>query len=51
MVLVTEWNQFRMLDLDRVKALVSQPVLVDLRNVYTPEQMQQAGFDYHSVGR
>ena len=50
-VLVTEWNQFRMLDLDRVKALVSQPVLVDLRNVYTPEQMQQDGFDYHSVGR
>jgi UDPglucose 6-dehydrogenase len=51
MVLVTEWNQFRMLDLDRVRRLLRQPVLVDLRNVYKPEPMRAAGFRYVSVGR
>ena len=51
MVLVTEWNQFRMLDLDRVKRLLRQPVVVDLRNVYKPEPMQESGFRYASVGR
>jgi UDPglucose 6-dehydrogenase len=50
-VLVTEWNQFRMLDLDRVRRLLRQPVLVDLRNVYKPEPMRAAGFRYVSVGR
>jgi UDPglucose 6-dehydrogenase len=51
MVLVTEWNQFRMLDLERVKRLLRQPVVVDLRNVYKPGPMRQAGFRYVSVGR
>lgn len=51
LVLVTEWNQFRALDLPRVKALLKQPLLVDLRNVYKPAEMQQAGFTYYSVGR
>jgi UDPglucose 6-dehydrogenase len=51
MVLVTEWNQFRMLDLERVKRLLRQPVVVDLRNVYKPEPMEQSGFRYASVGR
>jgi UDPglucose 6-dehydrogenase len=51
MVLVTEWNQFRMLDLDRVRRVLRQPVLVDLRNVYKPEPMRAAGFRYVSVGR
>ncbi len=51
LALVTEWNEFRALDLDRVKALLSQPVLVDLRNVYQPDEMRKAGFDYHSIGR
>jgi UDPglucose 6-dehydrogenase len=51
MVLVTEWNQFRMLDLDRVRRLLRQPVVVDLRNVYKPEPMRSAGFRYVSVGR
>jgi UDPglucose 6-dehydrogenase len=50
-VIVTEWNQFRMLELDRVRALVKRPVLVDLRNVYEPAPMAKAGFEYHSVGR
>jgi UDPglucose 6-dehydrogenase len=50
-VIVTEWNQFRMLELERVRELLAQPVVVDLRNVYEPEAMAKAGFEYHSVGR
>ena len=51
MVIVTEWNQFRMLDFDRIKSRLRQPLVVDLRNVYKPDQMQRAGFEYVSVGR
>lgn len=50
-VLVTEWDQFRALDLSRLKAGLSAPLFVDLRNVYRPAEMADAGFDYHSVGR
>ncbi len=49
--IVTEWNEFRALDLARVKTLLSKPVMVDLRNVYRPQQMRDAGFDYVSIGR
>ncbi len=51
LVIVTEWNQFRYLDLDRIKGLLKRPVVVDLRNVYEPARMEQAGFEYSSVGR
>ena len=51
LVIVTEWNQFRMLDLDRVKSLLLDPVVVDLRNVYEPDPMRAAGFRYTCVGR
>ena len=51
LVLVTEWNQFRMLDLARVRQLLRRPLVVDLRNVYKPDQMVRAGFEYVSVGR
>jgi UDPglucose 6-dehydrogenase len=51
LVIVTEWVQFRALDLDRLKQLMVQPVVVDLRNVYRPEDMKAAGFVYESVGR
>jgi UDPglucose 6-dehydrogenase len=51
LVLVTEWNQFRMLDLERVKSLLRSPVLVDLRNVYDPAALRRAEFRYDSVGR
>ena len=51
LVLVTEWNQFRMLDLERVKKLLKRPVVVDLRNVYEPSSMRTAGFEYACVGR
>ncbi len=50
-VLLTEWNQFRTLDLERVKTLLSQPIMVDLRNVYSPGDMKAAGFSYTCVGR
>jgi UDPglucose 6-dehydrogenase len=50
-VLVTEWDEFRALDLDRVKSLMKSPVMVDLRNVYRPQQMREKGFEYSSIGR
>jgi UDPglucose 6-dehydrogenase len=51
MVLATEWNQFRKLDLPRVKTLMKAPVFIDLRNVYEPEEMERLGFRYSAVGR
>ncbi|MCP3474036.1 UDP-glucose/GDP-mannose dehydrogenase family protein [Bradyrhizobium sp. CCGUVB1N3] len=51
LVIVTEWVQFRALDLDRLKETMVQPVVVDLRNIYRPEDMEAAGFVYESVGR
>ena len=50
-VIVTEWNEFRSLDLERVKGLMNGPVMVDLRNVYDPAEMAAAGFEYVSIGR
>ncbi|MBB3873259.1 UDP-glucose dehydrogenase family protein [Brevundimonas mediterranea] len=50
-VIITEWDQFRALDLDRIKLLMNQPVLVDLRNVYRPEDMLKRGFRYSGIGR
>src|SRR6266481_1538269 len=50
-VIVTEWEQFRALDLERVRDLMACPVMVDLRNVYRPEDMKKYGFAYTSVGR
>ncbi|WP_441255956.1 nucleotide sugar dehydrogenase [Tardiphaga sp. 285_C5_N1_2] len=51
LVIVTEWEQFRALDLAQVKQKMKQPVIVDLRNIYRPEEMEKAGFTYESVGR
>jgi UDPglucose 6-dehydrogenase len=51
MVVVTEWVQYRTLDLDRLKREMTQPVVVDLRNIYRPEDMAALGFTYESVGR
>ena len=50
-VLVTEWNEFRALDFGRAKKLLKAPVMVDLRNVYSPEDMAAAGFTYTCIGR
>lgn len=49
--IVTEWNEFRALDLACAKELLKRPVMVDLRNIYRPEEMRESGFDYISVGR
>lgn len=51
MVIVTEWNEFRMIDLQRAKEIMSEPKMVDLRNVYDPARIGEAGFQYWSVGR
>ena len=49
--IVTEWNEFRALDLDRIKSLMKVPVMVDLRNIYNPKELAEAGFQYTCVGR
>ncbi|MFN6963085.1 MAG: UDP-glucose dehydrogenase family protein [Pyrinomonadaceae bacterium] len=51
LVIATEWNQFRALDMGRVKELLSSPKIADLRNVYEPQDMRELGFDYVGVGR
>ena len=49
--ILTEWNEFRGLDLSRIKSLLRAPIVVDLRNIYNPEEMEDAGFAYFCVGR
>lgn len=51
LVIVTEWNQFRNLDLEKIKGLLRRPFFFDLRNVYEPEKMKKLGFRYFGVGR
>lgn len=51
LVIITEWKQFRSLDLPQLKARMKQPVLIDLRNIYTPADVRGHGFVYESVGR
>ncbi len=51
LVIVTEWEQFRALDFDRLKEVMERPVLVDLRNVYRPEEAARHGFVYEGIGR
>ena len=51
LVIITEWDQFRALDLDRLKLLLKSPTVVDLRNVYKPAEMVRHGFTYASIGR
>src|ERR1700683_4295466 len=50
-VIATEWEQFRALDLDRLKRVMAQPVIVDLRNIYRDEEMKRAQFRYFGIGR
>ena len=49
--ILTEWNEFRGLDLPRIKSLLRHPIVIDLRNIYNPEEMRDAGFVYSCVGR
>jgi UDPglucose 6-dehydrogenase len=50
-VLVTEWNEFKYLNLERLRGLLKRPVIFDGRNLWEPERMRRLGFEYHSVGR
>ncbi len=51
LVVITEWNQFRRLDMDRLKQVMREPNIIDLRNLYEPETMRSAGFKYLAMGR
>jgi UDPglucose 6-dehydrogenase len=51
LALVTEWNEFKFLNLERTRALMRRPVVFDGRNVWEPERMRRLGFEYHSIGR
>ena len=51
LVILTEWNQFRALDLKKLKKLLNQPIIIDLRNIYNPEEVKNMGFKYYSLGR
>ena len=51
LVIITEWNEFRALDLQRLQSSMKAPILVDLRNIYSPDEMIAAGFAYSSIGR
>ena len=51
LVIATEWNQFRNLDLLKIKKLLKSPILLDLRNLYEPAQVRELGFIYEGVGR
>jgi UDPglucose 6-dehydrogenase len=51
LVVVTEWNQFRRLDMERLKQLMREPNIIDLRNLYEPDTMRNAGFNYLAMGR
>ncbi len=51
LVFVTEWNQFRALDMSRIRDLMKTPKIADLRNIYEPADMRELGFEYIGVGR
>ena len=51
MLIIAEWDQFRALDMDRIKGAMRGNVVVDLRNIYSPEDMMKRGFAYTSIGR
>jgi len=51
LLVVTEWNEFRRPNYDRIKQLLKQPVIIDGRNLYTPDKLREIGFEYYCVGR
>jgi len=51
LLIITEWDQFKNADLDRVKQLMRLPIVIDGRNVYDPKMMKEKGFEYYSIGR
>ena len=51
LIIVTEWNQFRSLHMERIRSTLKHPTVIDLRNIYDPQRMKDQGFNYYSVGR
>ncbi|MSO23903.1 MAG: UDP-glucose 6-dehydrogenase, partial [Acidobacteria bacterium] len=51
LVIATEWNEFRNIDLAKVKSLMKQPIILDSRNIFEPERVREMGFTYSSTGR
>ena len=51
MVVLTEWNEFKLLNLERLRGVMRRPVIFDGRNLWEPERMRRLGFEYHSIGR
>jgi UDPglucose 6-dehydrogenase len=51
LLIITEWNEFRDLDKEKVRSLLNQPVIIDGRNIYQPNEMKKLGFDYYGIGR
>ncbi len=51
LVIITEWNEFRRPNFERIKGLLSQPIIFDGRNIYDPKRMKEIGFEYYSIGR
>jgi len=49
--LVTEWNEFKFLNLERLRSVMRRPLIFDGRNLWEPERMRRLGFEYHSIGR
>jgi UDPglucose 6-dehydrogenase len=49
--IVTEWNEFKLLNLERLREVMRRPLVFDGRNIYEPERMRRLGFEYHSIGR
>jgi UDPglucose 6-dehydrogenase len=48
---ITEWNEFKLLSLERLRSVMRRPLVFDGRNMYEPERMRRLGFEYHSIGR
>jgi UDPglucose 6-dehydrogenase len=51
LAVLTDWNEYRHPDFERMRSLLRRPLIVDGRNLYAPEKMQRLGFEYHSIGR
>lgn len=51
LIVVTEWNEFKLLDMERIKSKMNAPILFDGRNIYDPQKLRRLGFEYHCIGR
>ena len=51
LIILTEWNEFRALDISKVKKLLYRPIIVDFRNIYNPDELLKQGMEYYSIGR